>query len=85
MSEHELTVKHKGNEYQVILDVDSVYVDDSFDHEFGTEERGHWELDWDQTEIIAVLDAEGADIDPSDVPGLNLAIKDASNELEIEG
>ena len=85
MAEHELTVTHKGSEYQVILDGSAMYVDDSFDHEFGTEQRGHWELDWEETEIIAVLDFEGAEIDPDNVPGLILAIRDASNELEIEG
>lgn len=85
MSEHELTVTHRGLEYQVIIDGDAVYVDDSFDHEFGTEERGHWELDWDQTEIIAVLNDIAEEIDPDDVPGLTLAIRDASNDLEIEG
>ena len=85
MAEHELTVKHKGAEYQVILDGPAMYVDDSFDHEFGTEQRGHWELDWDETEIVAVLNDIGEEIDPDDVPGLVLAIRDASNDIEIEG
>lgn len=85
MAEHELTVKHRDAEYQVILDGPSMYVDDSFDHEFGTEVRGHWELDWEETEIIAVLNDIGEEIDPDDVPGLNLAIRDASHDLEIEG
>jgi hypothetical protein len=85
MAEHELTVTHKGNEYQVILDGSATYVDDSFDHEFGTEQRGHWELDWDETEIVAVLNDIGEEIDADDVPGLILAIRDASNDLEIEG
>jgi len=85
MAEHELTVTHKGAEYQVILDGSAMYVDDSFDHEFGTEQRGHWELDWEETEIIAVLNDIGEEIDPDDVPGLILAIRDASNDLEIEG
>jgi hypothetical protein len=85
MAEHELTVTHKGSEYQVILDGEAVYVDDSFDHEFGTERLGHWELDWEQTDIVAVLNDIGEEIDPEDVPGLILAIKDASNDLEVEG
>jgi hypothetical protein len=85
MAEHELTVTHKGSEYQVILDGPSMYVDDSFDHEFGTEQRGHWELDWDETEIVSVIDTDGEEIDPDDVPGLVLAIRDASNDIEIEG
>jgi hypothetical protein len=85
VAEHELTVTHKGFEYQVILDGSAMYVDDSFDHEFGTEQRGHWELDWDETEIVAVLNDIGEEIDPDDVPGLVLAIRDASNDIEIEG
>jgi hypothetical protein len=85
MAEHELTVTHKGAEYQVILDGESMYVDDSFDHEFGTEQRGHWELDWEETEIIAVLNDIGEEIDPDEIPGLILAIRDASHDLEIEG
>lgn len=85
MAEYELTVKHRKQEYQVVLDGEAVYVDDSFDHEFGTEERGHWELDWEQTDIIAVLNDIGDEIDPEDVPGLTLAIRDASYEIEVEG
>ena len=85
MAEHELNITHRDNEYQVILDGPAMYVDDSFDHEFGTERRGHWELDWEETEIIAVLDTEGAEIDADGVPGLILAIRDAALELEIDG
>lgn len=85
MAEHELTVKHKGTEYNVVLDGEAVYVDDSFDHAFGTEKRGHWELDWESTDIVAVFDLDGDEIDPFDVPGLTRAIKDASNDIEIEG
>ena len=85
MAEHELTVKHRDAEYQVILDGPSMYVDDSFDHEFGTEVLGHWELDWEETEIIAVLNDIGEEIDPDEIPGLNLAIRDAFHDLEIEG
>ena len=85
MAEHELNITHRDNEYQVILDGPAMYVDDSFDHEFGTKQRGHWELDWEETEIIAVLDTEGAEIDADGVPGLILAIRDAALELEIDG
>jgi hypothetical protein len=83
VAEHELTVKHRGQEYQVILDGPSVYVDDSFDHEFGTERIGHWELDWEQTDIVSVIDTDGEEIDPYDVVGLTRAIKEASDDLEI--
>jgi hypothetical protein len=85
MAEHELTVTHRGQEYQVILDGSAMYVDDSFDHEFGTEVRGHWELDWDETEIVSVIDTDGEEIDPYEVVGLTRAIRDASNDIEIEG
>ncbi len=85
MAEHELTVTHKGCEYQVILDGSAIYVDDSFDHEFGTEVRGHWELDWEETEIVSVIDTDGEEIDPYEVVGLTRAIRDASNDIEIEG
>lgn len=83
MAEHELTVKHKGAEYQVILDGPAMYVDDSFDHEFGTERIGHWELDWESTEIVAVIDSDGDEIDHESVPGLIRAIKEATDDLEI--
>jgi hypothetical protein len=85
VAEHELTVTHKGCEYQVILDGSAIYVDDSFDHEFGTEVRGHWELDWEETEIVSVIDTDGEEIDPYEVVGLTRAIRDASNDIEIEG
>jgi hypothetical protein len=83
MAEHELTVTHRGTEYLVILDGDSVYVDDSFDHEFGTERCGHWELDWEQTEIVSVIDTDGDEIDHESVPGLTRAIREASDDIEI--
>ena len=83
MAEHELTVTYNGTEYQVILDGEAVYVDDSFDHEFGTERRGHWELDWESTDIVAVVDSDGDEIDPETIPGLIRAIRQASDDLEI--
>jgi hypothetical protein len=85
VAEHELTVKHRGQEYQVILDGSAMYVDDSFDHAFGTEVRGHWELNWEETEIVSVIDTDGEEIDPYEVVGLTRAIRDASNDIEIEG
>ncbi len=83
MAEHELTVTHHGEEYQVVLDGPAVYVDDSFDHEFGTERIGHWELDWEQTDIVAVIDSDGNEIDHEAVPGLTRVIRQASDDLEI--
>ena len=83
MAEHELTVTHKGSEYQVVLDGSAMYVDDSFDHEFGTERIGHWELDWEQTDIVAVIDSDGDEIDHESIPGLIRVIRQASDDLEI--
>jgi hypothetical protein len=85
VAEHELTVTYNGAEYQVILDGPAMYVDDSFDHAFGTEVRGHWELDWEETDIVAVVDGDGEEIDPETIPGLIRAIKQASDDIEIEG
>ena len=83
MAEHELTVTYKGSEYQVVLDGSAMYVDDSFDHEFGTERIGHWELDWEQTDIVAVIDSDGDEIDHESIPGLIRVIRQASDDLEI--
>jgi hypothetical protein len=83
VAEHELTVKHKGAEYQVILDGPAMYVDDSFDHAFGTEVRGHWELNWEETEIVSVINTDGDEIDHESVPGLIRAIRQATDDLEI--
>ena len=85
MAEHELTVTHHGAEYLVILDGPAMYVDDSFDHEFGTEHIGHWELDWEQTDIVSVIDTEGEEVDHESIPGLVRAIRQASYEIEISG
>jgi hypothetical protein len=83
VAEHELTVTHHGIEYLVILDGPAMYVDDSFDHEFGTERIGHWELDWEQTDIVSVIDPDGDEIDHEAVPGLIRVIRQASDDLEI--
>ena len=83
MAEHELTVTYNGAEYQVILDGPSVYVDDSFDHAFGTERIGHWELDWEQTDIVAVIDSDGEEVDHESIPGLIRVIRQATDDLEI--
>jgi hypothetical protein len=85
VAEHELTVTYNGAEYQVILDGPAKYVDDSFDHEFGTEVIGHWELDWEETDIVAVIDTDGEEIDHESIPGLIRVIRQASDDIEIEG
>ncbi len=83
MSEREIIVRHKGVTYDVVLDVEAQWEDDSFDHEFGTEECGHWEIDWDATSIISVTDPEGDEIDSDAVPGLNKAIKEQAEGMDL--
>ena len=83
MREREIIVKLNGQEYIVEIEVEVQWVDDSFDHEFGTEECGHWELDWDETNIISCLDPDGDDIDPDGVPGLTRAIERQAEALDF--
>jgi hypothetical protein len=87
VSERELTVRHKGVTYDVVLDVDVQWVDDSFDHDWGgrrqTEECGHWEIDWDATSIVSCTDQEGEDEDPVYIEGLMDAIEEASRDLDF--
>lgn len=75
MAELELTFRHSGDEYTAFVDVTWQVVDDSFDHAFGTEHRSHWEPE--DYDIVAVLDAEGEEVDPEAIPGLTRAIRDA--------
>lgn len=82
MSEHELTFRHAGEEYTAIVDVTWEVVDDSFDHAFGTEHRSHWEAE--DFDVIAVLDADGEEIDHEAVPGLTRAISDALNDYDYQ-
>jgi len=83
MREVEITVKHGNQEYLVELEVEVQWVDDSFDHEFGTEECGHWELDWDATNILSCFDEEGDDIDPDAVAGLTRAIERKAEGIDF--
>ena len=83
MRDVEITVKHGNHEYLVELEVEVQWVDDSFDHEFGTEECGHWELDWDVTNILSCLDEEGDDIEPDAVAGLTRAIERKAEGIDF--
>lgn len=80
MSELELTVRHKGAEYIVLLDVTWENVDDSFDHAFGTEHRSHWEAE--DYDVQSVIDEDGEELDEFSVPGLTRAIRDALNDYD---
>jgi hypothetical protein len=83
MRDAEIIVKHGNQEYLVELEVEVQWVDDSFDHEFGTEECGHWELDWDATNILSCFDEEGDDIDPDAVAGLMRAIQRKAEGIDF--
>ena len=83
MREVEIIVNHAGQQYLVELEVEVQWVDDSFDHEFGTEECGHWELDWDATNILSCFDEEGDDIDPDGIPGLTRAIERKAEGIDF--
>lgn len=84
MSEIELTLWHSKEQWTVTADAEFVYVDDSFDHAFGTEECGQWEVDWDMTEIIEVCNANGEEVDYESIPGLTWAIHQAIDAYNYE-
>jgi hypothetical protein len=83
MRDVEITVKHDGQEYIVELEVEVQWVDDSFDHEFGTEECGHWELDWDATNILSCTGPDGEDEDPVYTQGLMRAIQRKAEGIDF--
>lgn len=80
MSEVELVLRFAGEEYTAVVDVTWEKVDDSFDHAFGTEHRSHWEAE--DYDIVAVLDAEGEEVDPEAIPGLTRVIRDKLNDYD---
>ena len=80
MSELELVLRFAGEEYTAVVDVTWEKVDDSFDHAFGTEHRSHWEAE--DYDIVAVLDAEGEEVDPEAIPGLTRVIRDKLNDYD---
>lgn len=80
MSELELTVRHKGTEYIVLLDVTWEKVDDSFDHAFGTEHRSHWEPE--DYDVQSVIDEDGDELDADAIAGLHRAIRDALHDYD---
>lgn len=78
-------IEHRGACYYVELEISGRWEDDSFDHEFGTEECGHWEIDWDETEISVyeVTESTEEEIDVDDVPGLLRAIEDRAETIDL--
>ena len=82
VAELELTIRHKGTEYIVLLDVTWEKVDDSFDHAFGTEHRSHWEAE--DYDVQSVIDEEGDELDADDVPGLHRSIREKLNDYDYQ-
>ena len=86
MKEVELTVELDDHTYTVTINAGLTWEDDSFDHDWGgrrqTEECGHWELDWDETEIGECTDEDGDEIDPETVPGLMEAIQEEAESID---
>lgn len=69
-------ITYKGQEYYVKVGIQYTYVDDSFDHEFGTEECGHWELeDLDIMELKRITE-ENEEVDVKEVEGLEEYLKE---------
>lgn len=79
------TLEHAGAYYHVELEIEGQWEDDSFDHEFGTEECGHWEIDWDQTEIAVheITESTEEEVDVDDMPGLLDAIVDKTDGMDL--
>jgi hypothetical protein len=82
VAELELVLRHAGDEYTAVLDVTWQVVDDSFDHAFGTHHDSHWEAE--DYDTLAVLDADGEEIDEFSVPGLTRAIRDALHDYDYQ-
>jgi hypothetical protein len=55
-------ISYKDKDYLVRADCYYIYIDDSFDHEFGTHECGHYELE--DCDIFECIDENGNDILP---------------------
>ena len=58
----EQSITYKQKDYYIRADCYYVYVDDSFDHEFGTENRGHFELE--NCDIFECIDINGEEVIP---------------------
>ena len=85
MPDINLTVEHAGETYEVELVASLQWEDDSFDHEFGTEECGHWEIDWDDTTIFCNrLTEDGTEeVDPDEIDGLMKAIVSEGDSTDL--
>ena len=81
----QFNIELAGAYYSVELEIEGQWEDDSFDHEFGTEECGHWEIDWDETQISAyeITESTEEEVDVDDVPGLLDAIVDKADGMDL--
>ena len=77
------SVVHQGETYHVEVEItDCELHDDSFDHEFGTEELHHWEV----TDYLVVsIDGPDGQTEENEVPGLDKAISAKVSDIEVEG
>ena len=89
-------LEHKGKIYFVDADVDLEMEDESFDHEFGTEERYSCQIEeWSATVKECDADGNEEEIDLESVDGLESAIQsyledevsylDASDYFDSQG
>lgn len=87
MRDKTITVKHDDRTYEVTLSVAVQWEDDSFDHDWGgrrqTEECGHWELDWDETQIESCADEDGDEVDVDSIAGLIDAIQEEAEGIDL--
>jgi hypothetical protein len=87
MSEREIIVRHKGETYDVVLEIEVQWVDDSFDHDWGgrrqTEECGHWEIDWEGTNIISCTNSAGEEVEVCDDSELVDAVEEAARDIDF--
>jgi hypothetical protein len=75
-------IEHEGETYHVELEItDCELHDDSFDHEFGTEERHHWEV---TDYLVVAVEGPDGETDEEAVPGLGTKIALKAQELDVE-
>ena len=73
---YEFEIEHKGKYYSVEADVDLEMEDDSFDHEFGTEERYSCAIEeWSASVFEINETGEAEEVDLESIEGLESAIE----------
>lgn len=85
----QFNIQHAGAYYSVELEIAGQWEDDSFDHDGGgrrqTEECGHWEIDWDETQVSAyeITEATEEEVDVDAVPGLLDEIMEHAEGIDL--